>query len=117
MIDNPNPVFWTYEADVHCPACAEARFGAGLYRQAKDREGNRPHPVWMPTDNPPSGTYCGDCHREILSPWLPDGYEVWQYAGDEVDALWYWRGPAGIVEGQFASEDAALRDCVSEISW
>ena len=32
------PVGYTYEADYHCPACAEARFGPGV--EGIDSEGN-----------------------------------------------------------------------------
>lgn len=47
MIDNSNaPKWWRYDHRVHCAAHAEARFGAGLYRDPRptDRGGNAPQP-------------------------------------------------------------------------
>ena len=37
-MSNTDPVAYTYEADHHCPACAEARFGPGV--EGIDNEGN-----------------------------------------------------------------------------
>lgn len=62
---------WTYEADVHCPACAQERFGPGvtdypwLDQEAEDSEGNHPHPVFETDETPEEGEHCGTCQQEI----------------------------------------------------
>ncbi len=68
-----DPIGYTYEADVHCPACALARFGRDQYGDiggdSTDREGN-PIGVIAPWDETPEdGEYCSDCNREIAPPW------------------------------------------------
>lgn len=74
MITNPNPVLAVYNSGIHCPACAEAKFGQGLY----DREGvtdDEDNPVSLVFDwnySPPrEGEYC-ECGREIAEPSVPD---------------------------------------------
>lgn len=60
-------VGWTYEADVHCPACAVHRFGYdSLYGDegAVDSEGNEVHPIFS-TDELYDDERCGDCLVEI----------------------------------------------------
>jgi hypothetical protein len=53
---------YTYDADIHCPACAAA---AGMDKEgATDSEGNESHPVFASEefDGP---ACCGTCHDEI----------------------------------------------------
>ena len=75
-----DPIAYTYEADHHCPGCAEARFGrtddgfiAGENEDgsvATDTEGN-PVGVIAPWDEWEQGTgetetlACGTCHGVI----------------------------------------------------
>mgnify|MGYP003634184558 FL=1 len=61
--------YWTYEADIHCDACARKRWGkaldAGLADDLDfpmDREGNYVMPVF---DAEPARRHCGTCHRQI----------------------------------------------------
>ena len=64
---------YTYEADVHCPACTARRFGGikwmgdddvhGVPERATDREGNAIHPVHDIDEN--DFTHCGDCREEL----------------------------------------------------
>ena len=64
------PIAYTYEADYHCEACTEARFGmnyAGdVAGDAIDREGNRvgviaPWDEWQSFTGEPETLACGDC--------------------------------------------------------
>ena len=74
---------YTYEADVHCPACTYKRFGRhilpqwqqderpdlcdshGIVINAYDREGNTINPVFDIDEASESLTHCGDCHEEL----------------------------------------------------
>lgn len=74
-------VGYCYEADVHCPACAEHHAAVGcLTRQPPlemgadehglafdliDREGNPIHPVFDIDEDSISLTHCGDCRQEL----------------------------------------------------
>lgn len=73
-----NVIAYTYDADYHCPACAEERFRGithGLEpSDFQDSEGNPPHPLfdtdeWFANDiyegNSKATLYCGDCHEII----------------------------------------------------
>lgn len=60
-------VAWTYDADMHCPDCASARFrGQEDFDWADpdagtvDSEGNVPHPVFV-SDEGWTGLVCGTC--------------------------------------------------------
>ncbi len=68
---------WAYEADMHCPDCAAARFGNyitnGLYGvwadvTPVDREGNEIRPFYSIDEGSDAGDYCGDCFAEINPP-------------------------------------------------
>lgn len=64
-------VAYTYEADVHCPACANNRFGQhiryprdanGIPLDSTDREGNPVHPVFSTDEVTRTHyTHCGTC--------------------------------------------------------
>lgn len=65
-------IAYTYEADVHCPACANQRFGLyirfprdehGIPLDSKDREGNPVRPVFVTDEH--HFTHCGDCNAEL----------------------------------------------------
>lgn len=61
---------YAYEADLHCPECAEKRFGVDpgkiwVRKGAVDREGNQVHPIFVSDEHDPEGEYCGDCRAEI----------------------------------------------------
>ncbi len=70
-------IAYTFEADVHCPACTRERFknqsldGLSnddfdqhwLRYDLVDREGNPVHPVVDIDEN--EFTHCGDCHEEL----------------------------------------------------
>jgi hypothetical protein len=78
-------IAYTYEADVHCPACAASRFGNfdkfkytsdglitgdhdhnGIAYTNIDREGNPIHPVFdIDEDQDGTFTHCGDCREEL----------------------------------------------------
>lgn len=73
------PIAYTYEADHHCPECAEARFGrcacgqvacwgdrdeCGDTKPAQDSEGNDVGAV-APWDECLCGMTCGTCGEEI----------------------------------------------------
>lgn len=70
-----HPTAYLYEADVHCPACAEARFGRSdrgfIAEVALDREGNpvgviAPWDEWADPDwDQPAVLACGTCHGVI----------------------------------------------------
>lgn len=70
-----NPIAYVYEADYHCPACTEERFGRGtdgyIASDAVDSEGNSVGAVfswdewWEPSSPEPETLYCGDCFGEI----------------------------------------------------
>jgi len=67
---------WTYDADLHCNACARERFGARALDDgtAVDDDGNTPLPVFASDETDPAGEYCGDCGAEIAEPWDDDDY-------------------------------------------
>ena len=66
-------VAYTFEADVHCPACTARRFGGikwmgdddehGVPERATDLEGNRVHPVFVTDEH--NFTHCGTCGEQI----------------------------------------------------
>jgi len=58
-------VGWVYEADLHCNACARARFGCGLEesKELVDREGNPVHPVFL--GDLKGDEVCGDCFARL----------------------------------------------------
>lgn len=68
-------IAYTYEADVHCPACARAYFQPGKFvyvgkvdehgidSEQRDREGNRVHPVFDIEEH--GFTHCGDCRESL----------------------------------------------------
>ena len=69
-----DPIAYTYEADHHCPSCAEARFGRDEYGDiasgVKDGEGNEPGAMfsWEEWYNIGYGNQtlaCGTCHDVI----------------------------------------------------
>jgi hypothetical protein len=69
-----DPVAYTYDADVHCPGCAEERFGRDAHgfiagQGAQDSEGNEPGILapWDETDA--HGEHCGTCGGQIVSPY------------------------------------------------
>ena len=61
-----NIIAYTYEADIHCPSCAELRFDREelAHGLATDHEGNEVHPVFS-TDEIQEDTVCGDCGAKI----------------------------------------------------
>lgn len=72
-------IAYTYEADVHCPACAEHAAAVGLLRRQPplrmdtdehglaydliDRENNPVRPVFDINEH--DFTHCGDCREEL----------------------------------------------------
>lgn len=53
---------YTYDADIHCPECANA---AGMdIEGATDSEGNESHPVFACDEL--DGLTCCDCHEESI---------------------------------------------------
>ena len=74
----PRIIAYTYAADVHCPACADAAYAAGwLVRSGRhgeydehglpmsliDSEGNPVHPVFSTDEH--DFTSCNDCGERI----------------------------------------------------
>lgn len=61
---------YAYDAALHCPACARARFGARALADgtARDADGNDVHPVFESDEADPAGEYCDDCHEELSEP-------------------------------------------------
>jgi hypothetical protein len=67
-------IAYTYDAAMHCPDCAEARFGheggklddLGVPLDAQDREGNSVRPVFN-TDETEPYRYCRTCYKGILA--------------------------------------------------
>lgn len=63
--------FFTADADIYCPACAEAAYGEGIYTEggALDSEGNVVHPVysWDTGEfDPHSAHACAACGGELI---------------------------------------------------
>ena len=61
-------VGYTYEADHHCPTCAEERFGPKVHDDITppvDREGNEVGAV-LSTSEFFESVHCGDCGELIL---------------------------------------------------
>lgn len=72
-------IAYTYEADVHCPACSRSRFWRhrlshkpaaphdydrnGIDIKQVDREGNPIHPVFDIDEH--DFTHCGTCREEL----------------------------------------------------
>lgn len=64
---------YTYDADVHCIACAEKRFGASALSDdadspAIDGEGNEVHAMLAGEEHSEDGSavHCGTCGDEII---------------------------------------------------
>jgi len=70
-----DPIAYTYEADTHCPACAESRFGRSargfIAKDATDDEGN-PVGAVFEWDECPDGIVCGTCGGVVRDPWSND---------------------------------------------
>ena len=66
---NPDPIAYTYEADVHCPADTEVRFGRGpngfIAEESTDSEGNRVGAVFSWDRDGDWPGYCSDCGDEL----------------------------------------------------
>lgn len=73
-----DPIAYTYEADYHCPDCAETRFGGtrrdGGYFIAEDCEDAEGNPIgivapwdewWDPTYEEVQTLTCGTCGAEL----------------------------------------------------
>jgi len=72
-------VGFTYDASVHCPRCASARFGSEIMDHMDgfvDREGNEPGVIfdtseWFePSIREPQTLSCDDC-GEVLDEYVP----------------------------------------------
>ena len=72
-----DPIGYTYEADVHCPSCAEARFGIDQdgFITGTDREGNEVGIIEPWSEGTPWGESCADCGVVITEPNGLDDYE------------------------------------------
>jgi len=74
-----DPLAYTYEADVHCPDCAEERFGRGgtvdggpgfIAEGSHDSEGNEVGAIfvwdsWHQDSSQCETLSCSDCHMEL----------------------------------------------------
>jgi len=58
------PIAYTYEADIHCTACAAKRFGDPDSPENLDLEGN-PIGAIFETDETDGPICCGDCMETI----------------------------------------------------
>lgn len=74
---NHAPIAYAYDAAIHCPDCALARFGRCqhgsmadncVYCEITDSEGNSVHPVFSWDERQPEGEGCDDCHEWIYVP-------------------------------------------------
>lgn len=62
----PRIIYYTYDADVHCPECAAA---AGMDRDgAVDSEGNPPGVAFSTDETPCEGVLCGTCGDMLALP-------------------------------------------------
>lgn len=68
------PITYTYEADHHCPDCAEKRFGRDEHGDitGTDNEGNKvgivmPWDEWFQVDGSCETLACGDCHEALAT--------------------------------------------------
>lgn len=64
-----DPIAYSYDAALHCPGCARARFGrcaehGQIACCVEDSEGNEPGVV-APWDELECGEACDDCHGEL----------------------------------------------------
>jgi hypothetical protein len=75
-----DPIAYTYEADIHCPECAEKRFGPGAH--GTDREGNEVGAVAPWDETSPEGEHCGTCGKEI-APAYHSGSKTAETFGDQ----------------------------------
>ena len=55
---------YSFEADHHCVACTEARFGAPVPEDAEDDEGNPVHPIFA-SEEFEEEPVCGDCFEPL----------------------------------------------------
>ena len=73
---------YTYDADTHCPDCAELRFGEGVPEGVADSEGNEPGAIFTNTESDTPGS-CGTCGADIDTALTDDGRAyVREHAGD-----------------------------------
>lgn len=116
------PIGYTYEADVHCPDCAEARHGRsarGFIGEDKhDGEGN-PVGVIAPWDEThPHGEHCGTCGERIAEPYdhNPDHCGVDMCSGTVKDGrVLQYPGPRHHHSSLFPV--IALEDGVDPLAW
>ncbi len=58
-------VAWAYEASLHCPDCAYARFGNDLHKkETRDSNGNPLHPIFS-HENDHRGQVCDVCREPL----------------------------------------------------
>jgi uncharacterized protein YuzB (UPF0349 family) len=55
---------YTYEADIHCTQCSEARFPSLANGEAEDGEGNPVNPIFAYMDDM-TNEVCADCKEEL----------------------------------------------------
>ena len=89
------PLYWTFEADTWCPACAEER--GALEPGWLDSEGNEAHPAFSDSvsDTPECCAECGVFLRNSLT---EDGYEYVREAVRSAAAVIEWSEFYGITE-------------------
>ena len=75
MIDNIRIEAVIYDAGMHCPPCAEAKFGQKLYNRfgpalpPEGDDGERATLLYnFGWETNPAGEYCDTCHAEIAAP-------------------------------------------------
>jgi len=118
-----DPIAYIYEADHHCPGCAEARFGrseAGwIGEDSVDGEGNpvgivSPWDEWWQGTDEPETLVCGTCGGEIDEV-VPDG---WIAPFDEPEARECaadWHGGQSSALYALSSTGTILADAIIEV--
>lgn len=79
---------YTYDSDIHCPACTAVKFGRmlthgadyptdehGVRLDARDSEGNEIHPVFSTGSEADTPQHCSDCHQFLENSLTSDGYD------------------------------------------
>lgn len=120
MISNPRIEAATYESDIHCPSCAEARFGQALYSRDGVTDGQGEGVTLLygsGWEASPRGECCGACHAEISKPYCPGGYEIFELEAEDFaqaeDGSWMADATRELAPDSFSN----LTDCSSLAGW
>jgi hypothetical protein len=83
-----DPIAYTYEADIHCPKCAEKRFAGtcsenNIGCNCKNPDEDQPGPIFDHTEGIEKVITCGTCREMFHDERTPYEYLKWEFKIDK----------------------------------